>query len=64
MRRVLVGGEGWERGGRLLRSRERFGREELEEDREARPGLKKGNVSIIFSLEVWCVVFENEVVVR
>ena len=47
MRRVLDGGAGEERGGRLERSSERFGRDEVEEDREALPELKEGKESII-----------------
>ena len=51
-RRVLLGGVGWETGGRLLRSsvRLRAFREEVEEDREVR-GVASNMMKVV------CVVF-------
>lgn len=42
IRRVFDGGLGWERGGRLERSRVSAGRDEEEEDREARLAMNEG----------------------
>lgn len=62
IRRVFVGGVGWERGGRLERSRDRVGREEVEEVHE-RFALKEGNSIISFDFGVVVVVVIIEVVV-
>lgn len=59
---MFVGGVGWERGGRLERSRDRVGREEVEEVHE-RFALKEGNSIISFDFGVVVVVVIIEVVV-